>query len=230
MAAPSFIQEAETAWNTDTTPKTTGSFAVQIGDVLVAYAISENEGVVLSTPTNTGTALTWTARQIVNVTDYCYVGLWTTVATVAESITVSFARTGVGGLFGGNVLTFRGSSGVGASNKTNVASGAPTLDLTTTLVNSAVVVANGDWNAGDGASRAWRTNAGAFTEQTYFRDSSLYTVYGGYHADAGAAGTYAVGLSAPTGQRYAIAAVEVKGTAVGGIVRQVTQQYYAGAS
>lgn len=38
MPAPSFIQEAETALNTATSPKTTASFNVLAGDVLVAFA------------------------------------------------------------------------------------------------------------------------------------------------------------------------------------------------
>ena len=70
--------------------------------------------------------------------------------------------------------------------------------------------------------RTWRTNAGALTETSYYDYAwpdafvgGYYTVYGGYHADAGAASTYAVGLSAPGGQFYSIAAVEVKGVCVG---------------
>ena len=129
-------------------------------------------------------------------------------------MTVTSTRTGSSfNGFGLNVLTFRSSDGVGASSKDNVASGAPTLNLTTTQANSAIVVANGDWSATDGASRTWRTNAGALTEKTYDFQSAQFTVYGGYHADAGAIATYAVGLSAPGAQKYSIAAVEVKGAA-----------------
>jgi hypothetical protein len=219
MAAPSFIQEAETAWNTDadsTASVATASFNVVAGDILVAYGIVANNLLGL---TISGGSLTWDNKQTVNVTDYCWLGLWTATVDSDKSMAVTFARTtdpGAQVFYGGNVLTFRASDGVGASNKTNVASGAPTLNLGTTQDNSVVVVANGDWNAADGASRTWRANAGALTEKTYFRDSSNYTVYGGYHADAGAANTYAVGLSAPTGQKYSIAAVEIKGTAAAG--------------
>jgi hypothetical protein len=94
-----------------------------------------------------------------------------------------------------------------------LSSGAPSLSITTTQDNSAIVVANGDWNATDGASRTWRTAGSSATENTYFRDSTRYTAYGAYHADAGTAGGKTVGLSAPGGQKYSIIAVEVKGTA-----------------
>lgn len=213
MPAPTFVQEIETVWN-NTNDKTTASFTVQVDDVLVVGSIGEGHAVT-NAISNSGTAFTWTLRQEVNVTDYTRVWLWTTTATAAQSMTVTF-DSNTTGYFGANVLQWRDSTGIGASAKTNVSSGAPTLNLTTTQANSAIVVANGDWNAGDGASRTWRTNAGTFTEQTYFRDSARYTVYGGYHADAGAVNTYAVGLSAPTGQKYSIVAVEVKGTAAGG--------------
>lgn len=215
MAAPTFIQEAETAWNTTTTPKTTGSFSIEASDVLVAFAITPDNLAQVSTPTNSGAALTWTLQQQVAVTSYTHTSVWTAIGDSSRSITVSFTRTGTNLVFGGNVLTFRGSDGVGASSKTNVdePTNGPTLNLTTTQANSAIVVANGDWDALDGASRTWRTNAGALTEVSYFRNTVDYAIYGGYHANAEAIGTYAVGLSAPTTQKYSIVAVEVKGTA-----------------
>ena len=217
MAAPTFIQEAETAWTSTSSTRVTGTFTVVQDDILVAMWACENNGKSVSI-SNSGTAFTWTSQQEVSVTDYCRVRVYTAPASVGQSMTVTFTTTGgLNEAHGGNVFTFRDASAVGASSKTNVASGAPTLNLTTTQPNSAIIVFNGDWNAVDGTNptpgRTWRTGAGTLTEQTYFRDSARYTVYGGYHADAGATGTYAVGLTAPTGQKYAIVAVEVKGIA-----------------
>lgn len=219
MAAPSFIQEAETAWTDDAdtvASVATASFNVLAGDVLAAIGITgDNVGVTL---TIAGGSLTWTQQQAVAVNAYCWVAIWTATVDSDKAMTVTFTRSADPGgaiFYGGNVFTFRGSDGVGASNKTNVASGAPTLNLLTTQANSVIVVANSDWTAADGASRTWRANAGAFTEKTYFRDSSQYSNYAGYHADSGAVTTYAVGLSAPTGQKYSIVAVEIKGTAGG---------------
>jgi hypothetical protein len=87
------------------------------------------------------------------------------------------------------------------------------LNLTTTAANSTIVVANADFTAGTGA-RTWRTGAGALTETTFATVAAAYTVYGGYHADAGPIGTYAVGLTAPS-QTYSIAAVEIKSSVPG---------------
>jgi hypothetical protein len=177
--------------------------------VLVAVGATSDNGVTLAV---SGGSLTWTQRQVVSVASNCWVSVWTATATSSTSFAVTFTRTGATSVFyGGNVLTFRGSAGVGASAKTN-STGAPSLSLTTTAASSAIIVANADWNAVDGASRTWRTGAGTLSEVSYFRDSAQYTLYAGYHADAGAAGSKTLGLTAPTGQKYAIVAVEVQGS------------------
>lgn len=215
MPAPTFVTEVETAWNSSTTPKTTASISVQVGDILIAYAAKDANSDNLSTPTNSGTALTWTLQQSVDTASRCEVRIWTATATAAESITVSFASTGgAGEWFGGAVQVWRSSDGVGASAAANAAGSAPTLNITTTQANSAIAVLNADWEGADGASRAWRANAGTLTETTYFHELNRYTVYAGYHADAGSIGTYAVGLTTPS-QTYAIVAVEIKGSAGG---------------
>jgi hypothetical protein len=209
MAAPTFIQEAETAWDTTTTPKTTGSVTCNAADTLVAFSIADFSGDV-PTITNSGAALTWSLQQDAGVTgSFCRVRMWTATMDSTRALTFTFALTG-GGQFGGSVLTFRDSTGVGASSSTNVATAAPTLNITTTQANSAIVVANGDFTAITGA-RTWRAGAGTFTETTFFAATN-YTAFGGYHADAGAINTYAVGMTAPSPQTYTIAAVEVLGT------------------
>jgi chitodextrinase/lysophospholipase L1-like esterase len=212
-APPTFIQEAETVWDTNTT-KTTAAFNVQTGDILVAYAVAEDSNGTTSLAISGG-SLTWTNRQTVNVSQFTYVGLWTATVDTNKSMSVTFSSSNVpgGGLFGGDVLTFRGSDGVGASVKSN-SSGTASVNLTTTQTNSAIVVANSDWNAATG-SRIWMNNAGTISEQSYNFISGRYAVYGGYHADSGAVGTYNVGLSAPTGQKYSIVALEIKGSAGG---------------
>lgn len=211
-AAPcllTMVQEAETNWSSTALSKTTASFNVQVGDVLVAYSSVENGSqAALSI---SGGSLTWTLRQSVHTGGGdADVSIWTAVANANTAMTVTFTAGNTNVQYGGNVLTFRNSGGVGASSATS-AVGGPNLNLTTTQANSAIVFVSGDWNAVNGSSRTYRTGAGAFTEQTYSYTNSRYTVYGGYHANAGAIGTYAVGVSAPTGQRFSIAAIEIKG-------------------
>lgn len=210
MAAPTFVAEYETAWNNNTNPKVTDAFNAQAGDLLVCIGMSEDQAYPLATPTNTQGALTWTLRQSVVVAAYSTVYVWTaTVDANKTGMTVSVGRTG-GGWHGINVVHWRGSSGIGASAKAN-ASGAPSVSLTTTQADSAVVVANADWNA-LATARTWRTVGVAATEVSYSATGN-YTVYAAYHSNAGPAGAKTAGLSAPTGQKYSIVAVEVLGTA-----------------
>lgn len=224
MAAPTFVAEYEvSSWSTTTSPKTV-SVTTAVGDVLVLIGLEENRLGVLATPTG-GTGLTWTLQQEVTATptsDWCAAYVWTAVATTAETFTLSVARSGTAVAWGWICLRWSGSDGVGASSKTNVSGGAPSLGLTTTAANSAICVGNSDWNAIDGASRTWRTvNGAAATEQSYFRSGTTYAAYSGRHNDAGAAGAQTVGLSAPAGQKYSIVAVEVLGTS-GGSPQTVT--------
>lgn len=211
--APTFISETETAWNSTTSPKTTASISVQTGDVLVAYSVVEDHASQISIA---GGSLTWTLQQEVNVTNFTRVFVWTTTATSTTSFTVDFTRGASARFYGGNVLVWRGSDGVGASNKTNT-TGAPSLALTTSFANSAIVTVVGDWDADDGTTRTWRTvnsitpSSGAGTEPTYFRDAAHYTVYAAYYTNAGAAGSKTVGISSPSAMTYSIAAVEIRG-------------------
>lgn len=221
MAAPTFIQESETVFNTVTTPKATGNFTTNTGDVVVSVQAIENQD-GNNTIAATGTNVTLTSQQEVNVNNNTMVELSAGVVASGGTTSVSFAAGSAGvEWFGGNALTFRGSDGIGASSQAN-ASGAPSLSITTTQDNSAIVVVVGDWNAVDGASRTWNTvngitpTSGNGYELTYFRDGAHYVAYIAYYPDAGAAGAKTVGLSAPAGQQYSIAALEVKGTVGGG--------------
>lgn len=208
--APTYVGEHEvSSWTTtSSSTKSTASFSVQAGDVLVAYGMTADASITESV---SGGSLTWTPRISDETVGYGASYEWTATAPSNATITVTFTRTSGSNEFGGDVLQFRNSSGIGASSIAH-GSGAPSLGLTTTEAHSAVVVASVDWNAVSGSSRTWRTGAGALTETSYFFSSGGYTGYGGYHADAGSPGAKTVGLSAPTGQQYATAAIEVKGS------------------
>lgn len=204
---PTFIQEAETAYGSSTSPKTTAGFDVVAGDVLVAFAAMSDcpPEVYIE---NSGAPLGWSQLVPVNVFGRTFVSMWCApVEADATGLTVSFVASTTN-WFGGSALTWRDCAGMGAYTKADYNGAAPTLDIATRYNNSAVVVVNSDWNAIDGTSRAWRTGAGAVTETTYFRADGFYTVYAGYHADAGNAGTKTVGLTTPV-QRYSIVALEL---------------------
>jgi hypothetical protein len=216
---PTFVSENETGWNTNTSPKTTASITVQTGDVLIAFAA--NPDLSFGDISIAGGGLTWTQQRKTTTSSAVEVWLWSATATSNTSFTVSFTQTGSASVFGGNVLVFRNSAGIGASAMTVAPNSAPSLNLTTTAANSAIVVINGDWNGRDGSTRTWRTvnsitptpppPTGNGLEVTYFQNTIDYGVYGAYYSDVGAAGIKTVGLTVPSNQTYSIIAIEVKG-------------------
>jgi hypothetical protein len=215
MAAPTFVAEYEVAsWNTGGNSKTVTPTTAD-DDLLVLVGGAEGAELTLDPA---GNGMTYTLRQSITVTDFCAAFAWTAPATGASGWTLTVTKDGNNLLWGVTALRFSGAGGVGTSAKTNT-SGAPSLSITTTQANSAIVVFVSDWNAADGTTRTWRTvngttpTIGNGLERTYFRNSSAYAVYAAYYPDAGAVGSKTVGLSAPSGQKYSIVAVEILGTA-----------------
>lgn len=213
---PTFVAKYEVAsWTASGTSKT-ASVTVAAGDQLVVLGASEDFAKPLSTPT--GGSLTYSLKASISVSNYTTVSIWTAPCPTSQSFTLT-STIPTAGEAGINAIRFSGSSGAGLGTSTNLASGAPSLGLTTTGDNSAVLCISGDWSAIDGASRTWRSvnsftpTSGNGFELTYARDAAIYTVYGAYWPDAGAAGAKTLGLSAPAGQKYSTAAVEIFGTA-----------------
>jgi len=239
MAAPLFVSYTATAYNSSTSPKATASISVVAGDILVATSDMEGydtTGGQTAVIVPTGGSLTWTSQQEVLVNNYNVVRVSTAVASSTTSFAVTFTESGSdpSSLFwGGSVTVWRNSDGVGASSKTNVSGAAPSLSITTTQDESAIVTANGDWNAVDGTSRTWRTvnsvtpTSGNGYEKLYFRDAARYAAYAATYPDAGTAGAKTVGLSAPGGQKYSIAALEIKGTASSGAITGSTSAAFS---
>jgi len=212
---PTFISEYETAWNSATSPKTTANFNVQTGDILVAYAVNEDTGNTIATPPTGTLTGTWTLKQTISTASYTSVRLWTlSVTTNQSNVNVSFSNSS--GNFGGNVLHFRNGSTVGVTQQATGATGNPTLTLTGVSENSSIVMVNGDWSARTGNRTYNTTSAGAFTETSAYADGTSYGVEAGYYPNAGTAGNKTIGLTAPTGMKWALAAIEVKGSGVGG--------------
>jgi hypothetical protein len=218
MVAPTFVLKAETTWTTQAaTTKTTASFSVLAGDVLVACMQGDQVSTV-GTLTASGGSLTWTQRIAQGTGSQTETTIATAVVDTNKSMTATVTK-GSGSFtvtFGMTVLVFRGVASVGATAGVNGGPAAPTVNITTTAANSAVIVSCIDGGGGDGTTRTWRANAGALTEQTYDREVGSSTHYVGYHADSGAIGTDAVGLTAPSMSAYALAAVELLGSVAAG--------------
>lgn len=212
MPIPTFVNSFSTGYTTTGSPKTV-SVTTQAGDLLVVYAATADTATLLNAPSGNG--ISFTAQQTFTTSSNCAGYLWTGTDTTGGTNWTLSISTALGSLMWGfTCVVFRNSAGFGVSGGTTNQSGAPSTALTT-QVNSALVVFSADWLAVDGASRTWLSinsitpSVGNGLELTYARDSANYTVYGAYYSDAGAAGSDTAGLSAPTGQKYTIAVMEV---------------------
>ncbi len=218
MAAPLFIASYTSDYSTMGVTKT-ATVTTQPGDLLVVYAASEGGGYTFTTPTGNG--VTFTLQQSVAINNqWCNAYIWSGIDLVGGSNwTLSGTWGGPTTHWGLTCLVFRNSSGVGASTGFNVDSALPSLNLMSTKDNSAVVVLNADWYGVDGTSRAWLTVNGITPtsvngkEIDYTFVSAIYTVYGAYYNDVGVIGSDTFGLSAPSGQKYSMVVLEVKGLA-----------------
>lgn len=212
-AAPTFVAEYPTAFNNATSPKTAmNAVSINSGDVLVL--VSADEGNYALGETENGSA-SWVNIRYSDEFNYAAVRSSGYTATANETLTATITSTG--GYSGGNIIRFSGSDGIGASAMSNGTTGTPSVSITTTQANSAIVVIVGDWSAVSG-TQTFTNNGGAGspTNLTDFPgDNVHYGVGIAYYPDAGAAGSKTVGMSAPTGQKWTIHAIEVKGTETG---------------
>lgn len=222
---PTFVSSTSTVFNTTATPKTTASIAVQNGDVLVASGMCEiaftTVAVVLSISTASGSTSAWSLQADTPFADinHAYLRTWTATATATGNITVSFAQTAGGSKnFGGTVAVFRGSGGIGNKNtaNNNVSSGAPTISVTTSGDNSALVYASSDWNATNGAPSFTASNGTPVADLTDQTTATVnYCNYSSHVVNAGAAGSKTMGMDFPITQRYIASIVEVLGSGSG---------------
>lgn len=212
MAAPTFVSQNATDFKSALPKTVMNVVAITSGQVIVAVGAKEKIDGALSI-TEDGSS-SFNELQFIDLTDYCEVRAWYYTASASETITVT-GYVDFYTMFGINALLFSNTNGVGASAKANNSSGSPSVSITTTQNNSAIVVIVGDRNAVSG-TQTFTSNggAGSATSLTGFPGNAAnYGVAIAYYPDAGAAGAKTVGMSAPTGQKWAIIAVEVKGTA-----------------
>lgn len=216
-------------YTSTTSPKTTTSFDVTAGDIIVVMAGSENSSTLASvTPSASGGSVTWTLRAQFPLTTSgqtsttkCWTGV---VGATATGITVSLASiSAAADRWGMSATLVRAHGGVGVVFQAGITAGngAPaaagrvsSADATAANcgANSLVLCVVNDWNAVDGATRTWRTiNGAAETETVYSRTAGAHTAYGGYRADTGAAGAITQGLTVPSTMRWSLSGVEILG-------------------
>lgn len=217
MAAPTYVQQIRTFPLSSAQASTTGSFSPAAGDIIIACAmITSNATNPVTLTDSTGGALTWTKRlEVIPGPSELYIVVWTTTVPSAQTgMTLTYTRAAS---TSANWLTlaqlWRGGSGIGVSNTAKFNSGDAQVTLTGVSANSGIAFFSDDNTAaGPSTSYAYATtDAGTFTPGTSMPTTSLfsYAFYGGYYADAGAAGTKVVGVTDPGFQVGSAAAIEI---------------------
>jgi hypothetical protein len=179
----------------------------QSGDVLVAFVTSDGPGGGGQTATVSGGGLTWTLVKRVNA-QLGDTEIWTAKATGAlagAGVTSTPSKTGYNQSL--TVLAFSGARGVGASATANAGTGAPTVSLTTTAAGSVIYGAGNDY---DRAVARTPGSGQALVHQ--WLDTGLgdsYWVQNRTAATTSAGATATLNDTAPTGDRWNLAAVEV---------------------
>jgi len=222
MPYPILVNEYETAWDRGIPAgKSATVTGVQTGDLFLVVAGAESNIDNAVPLTFAGGGYTWNRlfETPENPTGPSgYITSFYAVATSTGSFTYTVTKESSANFaHGANLFLFRGASGVPGARSIVYRNGAaPSGSIRTSGSQSALVVFNVDYNAGNGASRVWRSGAGPLAERTYFFDSSAYTVYAGIHTGVPGTGNYTFGLSAPGSQIFSLAAIEIYGLANSG--------------
>lgn len=182
----------------------TAPFTPPSGSIVVAKVGCANAKVVAGTPTG----LTFTSWVNIGTSgSTCRTAIFTATGGGA-SIAVTASFSGVADSRGliVEVWTSAALAGTPATHSVLGGSGAPSDTITTAAAGSVVSWMNNDFNALDGATRAYRSSA---TDSGYHFLTGSQTVYGAYQS-AASAGSQTYGLTAPTGQSFTMAAIEVQ--------------------
>lgn len=215
MSSPTLIASyAVYSAGADTTNLVSPSFTPANGEVIVVklatWDTANPMGVV------SGGGQTYTTR--VTAAPGGFNG-WARVVTAVisgspGSMTVTGAGTAANSRHSMVVERWTGSlAGTPAVNSTVSGSGAPSANITTAAAASAVSWVSADVGSIDPATKAYRLSA---TEDGLFdghvgANSVHYFAHAGSGAGVGAAGTYAMGMTAPGGQTWVLAGIEIQG-------------------
>lgn len=206
MAGPTLTQSYN-AFDTsvDSASLVTASFTPAAGDVIVVKALSSDASMTFGTPTGGG--LTYTSQYSLFTALFTGIQIWTAVVGGSpSSMTVTLSVAGTAHTHGMVVERWAGATlaGTPATGHAQSASGTPSATVTTVGTNSVVSWVSGDWNEILGA----RTYLGTGIEVASQQADTHYVGDWAYQP-AAAAGSQTFGLSAPAGQKWTLAGIEI---------------------
>ena len=205
---PIWVGKVESPTWTGGATQTTAALNVEPGDLLICFAATSSESTQIGgPPTNSDAPLTWTLLQSFTTAGYTSVHAWAATADDARALTVTLNRSGGSSNWGMTVHQWRGAL-LGNSAQGSAASAAPSLPITTTAATSGISYFSGDWSGKTGTATFRTINSAAGTVDLNAGGGSKF--YAAHWLNVGAAGSKTTGMTAPTAQKWAGIAVEIK--------------------
>ena len=207
------VLDTKVSVNATGTTATTPTFSTaQAGETLVAFTAADGPTTGgPQTMTVSGAGFTWTLASRAN-TQYGTAEVWSATAPAKlTGVTVSATESKTVFHQMLTVIAFQGSSGIGAVQSAGAATGTPTVSLTTTRAGSLVFGVGNDWDKATA-----RTVGAAQTLANQWVDTSAGDTFWVQNltAPAGPIGSIVtLNDTAPTTDRWNLAAVEIKGSA-----------------
>lgn len=194
----------------------TPAFTPVNGEVLVVKMATWDTASTMNAPT--GGSQTYTERVRYNPGSVrCWVGIYTAVISGSPSnMTVTAGHTGPASMH--SMVVERWSSAALAATPVtqtaNANTDTPSASLTTSASNSVISAVCGDWN---GNSPATRIYLGTSTEEFVYDgpDEPGWTCHYYWRQSVASAGATTFGMSAPTGQVWTLAGIEILHSAGG---------------
>ena len=190
---------------------TTASFHTALpGELLLAFVASDGPTSAAQTVTVSGAGLTWTLAGRAN-SQLGTAEIWRTTASSVVTGTVSSTQARTGYDQSLTVVAIQGSTGVGASTAAGAGSGAPTVNLVTTKTGSLVFGVGNDWD--NAIARTLGANQVIQHQWVDTRVNDTFWVQTTSGPSGPAGSVVTLNDTAPTGDRWNFAAVEVTAAA-----------------
>ncbi len=203
-----FVMQAQASVHGKSTVTTPAFHTAAGGEVLVALVATDGPNTAgTQKVTVSGAGLTWTLIKRANAQDGDSEVWEATASTVLPSATVTSTETKSGYSQDLTVIAMEGVAGIGASAAASGASGAPTLNLTTTASTSLVFAVGSDYD-----NAIARTLPPGWTTLDQWVNTGVGDTYWSQYTNTptGVAGSVVTaGDTAPTGDRWNLVAVEL---------------------
>lgn len=224
MAGPTLAQTltAQSALGGDSTTLTAALTSVSVGDVVIVKAQTWDTGTAAGTPS--GGSQTYTRQVTVApavFAGYCAIFSATMAAGVASSFTLTLSAPAA--VCGHSMVVERWTGAqLAATPATNGANysvaSAPSSTITTTAANSAVSWCTNDAQSVSPATDAYISPAPGTPELLINGSGSSDGVFRYTTQTAAVAGSQTYGMTAPTTQKWVMAAIEVQAAAAASFI------------